>query len=283
MSTLDLPVSNLPLSRGRDRSENERTVLAGRARTTRWINRVSLALPLVGAAAGAWLLSRGGQRRAAALGALGGSIGLGFLRWQLQRFVTEKVPYELEATLGDIEFRSYPAQVWAETVVEQSAWKEALNEGFRRLAGYIFGDNAEGERLTMTAPVLGSLSRPASGASAARAEKVSLTTPLSGAMANVADRSVAFVMPADRVLKDLPEPKDSRVKLRVIPERLVAVITFSGDYEGGLPERKREVLLSRLRAAGIKTRGEAMFAGYDPPTTIAALRRNEVMIELADV
>ena len=69
-------------------------------RATSWrplvaLGRASLALPLIGAAAGAWLLSRGGERRAAALGALGSSIGLGFLRWQLQRLVTEKVPYEL--------------------------------------------------------------------------------------------------------------------------------------------------------------------------------------------
>jgi hypothetical protein len=274
MTTQDISVSNLPLESRRDRSEIERTVLARRARRTRWLGRVSLALPLVGAAAGAWLLSRRSQRRVAAFGALGSSIGLGFLRWQLQRFVTEKVAYELEATLGEIEFRNYPSQVWAETVVEQSTWKEALNEGFHRLAGYIFGDNDGGERLSMTTPVFGSLSGPASEASA---------SPGGKSVAGVADRALAFVMPADRVLGDLPKPRDSRVQLRAIPERLVAVLTFSGDYESGLPEQKRDTLLEQLRAAGIKTRGEATFAGYDPPSTIAALRRNEVMIELADL
>lgn len=280
MTTLDISAPNLPLSSGRDRSEIERTVLARRARTTRWLGRLSLALPLVGAAAGAWLLSRGSERRGAALGALGSSIGLGFLRWQLQRFVTEKIPYELEATLGDIDFRSYPAQVWAETVVEQSGWKEALNEGFRRLAGYIFGDNDKGERLSMTAPVFGTLSRAEPETAPAPGEKMSLTA---SGKNNVADRTVAFVMPGDRALQELPKPRDSRVQLRAIPERLVAVISFRGDYESGLPERKREALLGRLRAAGIKTRGEAIFGGYDPPSTISALRRNEVMIELADV
>ncbi len=281
MTTPDLSASNLTLSSDHERSEIERTVLARRAQRTRWLGRVSLALPLAGAAAGAWLLSRGNGRRGLALGALGSSIGLGFLRWQLQRFVTEKVPYELEATLGEIEFRSYSSQLWAETIVEQSAWKEALNEGFRRLAGYIFGDNDGGERLSMTAPVFGSLSRLAARESAAPGENTSRTAaPRAG---EVADRIVAFVMPADRALPDLPKPRDSRVQLRVIPERLVAVITFKGDYESDLPEQMRQTLVSRLSEAGIKTRGEAIFAGYDPPSTIAALRRNEVMIEVADV
>jgi hypothetical protein len=135
----------------------------------------------------------------------------------------------------------------------------------------------------MTAPVLGSLSSPGSAASRSPRGKTALTVPLSASGPDLADRTVAFVMPADRALPDLPRPRDSRVQLRAIPERLVAVLTFSGDYESALPEQKRQILLSRLRQAGIETRGEALFAGYDPPSTLAALRRNEVMIELADV
>jgi hypothetical protein len=71
------------------------------------------------------------------------------------------------------------------------------------------------------------------------------------------------------------------VRLRAIPERLVAALPFRGNYDGGLPRQKREELLTRLEAAGLGVQGEASFAGYDPPSTLPALRRNEVMVELA--
>jgi hypothetical protein len=241
-------------------AEQERRPL--RARRMRLVNRVSLALPLVGIAAGAWLLATGGKRRSVGLTTLGASLGLGLARWQLQRLVTESGGYVLQATLGDIELRRYPQQIWAETVVEGATWSEALNEGFRRLAAYLFGDNAAAERLTMTAPVVSSLSN---------------TDP-----SQVTPCTIAFVMPGDRELASLPVPEDSRVRLRTVPARLVAALGFRGNYESRLPSLKREELMVRLADAGFLTRGSASFAGYDPPTTLPPLRRNEVLIELAD-
>jgi hypothetical protein len=98
----------------------------------------------------------------------------------------------------------------------------------------------------------------------------------------IADRTVSFVMPGDRDITDLPTPRDSRVQLRAVPERVVAVLAFTGDYKGSLPADKRSELVRRLREAGLTPHGEASFAGYDPPSTLPALRRNEVMIELED-
>jgi len=285
MTNIDTSPANLSVSSRHDRRTNERAERASLARRTRLVGRVSLALPVVGVAAGAWLLSRGHRRRSAGLGTLGASLGLALLRWQLQRFVTEKVPYQLEATVGDIELRSYPPQVLAETVVQQADWSGALNEGFERLAGYIFGNNDGAERLSMTAPVLSTLaSEP--GSSPRHGETSPATAPGLAAMdeaRQVKGRTVAFVMPADRQLNDLPAPRDPRVRLRSIPERVVAVLTFRGDYQSGLPAEKRETLLRRLREVGFVTEGDVTFAGYDPPSTLPALRRNEVMVELADV
>ena len=235
---------------------------------------------MLGVAAGVWLLSRGGRRRGAGLGALGAALGLGFMRWQLQRFVTENVPYEVEATLGDVELRTYPEQIWAETVVEHASWSDALGEGFKRLAGYIFGDNDAEERLTMTAPVLSALP-----AASRRGEGLPMTPPVIATVGDadeLASRTVAFVMPADRTLADLPQPRDPRVTLRLVPERLVAALVFPGNYKSALPSLKREELLEKLHAAGMAGKGEATFAGYDPPSTLPSLRRNEVLVELAD-
>lgn len=281
MTLTNVSATKLPGSAPRERSKSQQAELSRRAQTTRWVGRASLALPLVGLAAGAWLLSRGREQRAAAYGLLGSSVGLGVLRWQLQRLVTEKIPYVVEARLDDIEYRRYPAQVWAETVVEQLPWAETLSEGFRRLAGYIFGDNQARERLELAAPVVSSLAATVQQGSSS-GEKLSMTAPVFATLGDdrVGDRTVAFVMPADCELASLPKPRDPRVRLRAIPERWVAALAFSGNYRSGLPQQKREELLSRLKEVGIEARGEVSFAGYDPPSTLPALRRNEVMVEL---
>ncbi len=282
MTTLDTAMHE-PRNLSEDAPSGPRHAeLATRARRMRLAGRLSLAVPVIGAAAGAWLLSRGAERRSAGLGALGASLGFALVRWQLQRLVTESVPYQVQATLGDIEFRRYPPQVWAETLVEQATWNGALEEGFRRLAGYIFGDNSATAHLSMTAPVLSSVS-PA--APPREGEPIAMTSPVLATLGDdgqASDRTVTFVMPADRALGDLPAPRDSRVRLRPVPPRLVAALAFSGNYKSSLPQRKQDELLRRLREAGITSRGQVTFAGYDPPTTLPALRRNEVLVEIAE-
>jgi len=54
------------------------------------------------------------------------------------------------------EVREYAGYLVAETTVS-GLWKEALNEGFRRLYSYISGNNEWRAKVSMTAPVL---SRP---------------------------------------------------------------------------------------------------------------------------
>ena len=275
MMTLDRSLSDSSLLVQRDAERGE---LSRQAQRMRRVNRASLVLPALGVAAGTWLLARGARGRSGGLAALGASLGLGVVRWQLQRWVTEMVPYEVKATLGKVEMRRYPAQVWAETVVHASTWNESLHEGFRRLAAYLFGGNDEAARLTMTAPVLSSYAAgPRAGG---QSDRLAPMAAERGDAGDLLDRTVAFVMPADRDLATLPAPHDRRVRLRELHPRLVAALPFRGNYESGLPHKKREELLQRLREAGIATRGEARFAGYDPPTTWSPLRRNEVLIDL---
>ena len=257
----------------------EKHALAVRAQRVRRINRASLVLPAAGIAAGAWLLLREPERRTAAFAALGASLGLGLARWQLQRLVTENMPYTVQMKLGEIEVRRYPAQIWAETVVEGASWKEALNDGFRRLAAYIFGANNESARLTMTAPVFSSY---AASDGDERLEMIAPVPAGAGGGNERRDHTVAFVMPGDRDLDSLPAPRDRRVRLRELPQRRVAALRFRGNYETDLSYQKRDELLQRLREAGLSWHGEPRFAGYDPPSTWSPLRRNEVLIELTE-
>jgi hypothetical protein len=234
-----------------------------RAQLQRALNWGTLALPVAGLLAGTVAFTRG--RPTLGLGLAGGAAAFGLARWQLQRLATESPRYELVRRVGDLEVRRYPSLVVAETLIEDGSWPRVLSEGFQRLAGYIFGANRDQRRLSMTAPVQATVhphTEPRVGAEPARA------------------RTVTFLMPGDKALSDLPVPRDARVTLRTMPARTLAVLRFHGNYRSSLPARMARALTDRVRAAGLEPRGDILFAGYDPPTTLGLLRRNEVMVEV---
>ena len=202
-------------------------------------------------------------------------------RWQLGRAFAWQPRYVTEFELGRLEVRRYAPQLRAQTTVSGATWNETLNEGFRRLAGYIFGRNQRKRRIGMTSPVLTSL--PARAASRRNGKPwqgpaVSDLTELSGR----ATREMAFVMPNDFTLEELPQPDDARVSLHSVPARRVAVLGFRGRYGGDLPAQKRNELLFLIKCAGLKAESEVWFAGYDGPSTLPFLRRNEVLVEIAE-
>ena len=201
---------------------------------------------------------------------LAGAIFLiGIIRWQFARLFTEQPRYIIDSSRGGVEIRRYSGRVVAETTVDEPDWDRALNEGFRRLAGYIFGGNVPQQKIAMTTPV------------AARSQRIAMTSPVQ-ARANAAGWTIAFTMPKERPLESLPQPSDRRVTLREEPPLRVAVMRFRGRYTAERVGAARTELLRRVRAQGIATRGEPEFAGYDPPLTLPWLRRNEVWIELTE-
>ena len=227
--------------------------------STRFFEQASLVVPLAGVGLGALLALAGdGRTRRLGLTTLGWSVAASVTRWQLARWVTETAHYYVESGDGDFEVRRYASRVQAETVVSATAWEKSLNEGFNRLAGYIFGGNAAQMKIAMTAPV----------------------TATVGAT-DRATRSVAFKMPDRYALEELPAPNDRQITLRRVPPRRIATLTFRGRYGGDLPAQKRQELLNRVRAAGLLPIGEVTFGGYDAPWTLPWLRRNEVQVEIS--
>lgn len=229
--------------------------LSARARR---LSRFTLAVPIVVCgAAGVLALTGNRERRALALSALGGALGLGFVRWQLERCVSEQAQYSIETSFDDFEVRQYAPTVRAETTVRGAGWGDALRQGFECLAGYAFGNNRGQVEVSMIAPVLATVGQ-----------------------SDASDRVVSFIMPARYGLSDLPAPNDARVQLRVAPGRRVASLRFRGSHVGELPARKRAELLDRVRRADLTPVGEVLFAGYDAPSTLPLLRRNEVLVEV---
>ena len=226
--------------------------------------------------------------------------GAALARWQLARWFTQQPRYAVERRVGDLEIRVYSACWVAETTVTDASWDEALREGFRRLARYIFGRNHpspfQPNRLGTTDPV-----RPAAALRTddgndsgyvipmpvevvARpprpADKLAMTAPVNVATHEDRSYTIVFNLPFDRTLASLPAPDDERVRLERRPRRRVAVLRYRGGRSGPRVAEKFAELLRRVRAERLPYRGSPEYAGYDPPSTLPFLRRNEVWVEL---
>jgi SOUL heme-binding protein len=232
-----------------------------------------------------------------AAGALGGAA---LTRWQLARWFTEQPRYDLEQRVGDLEVRVYGARWVAETTVNDASWERALNLGFRRLARYIFGNNRpspfQPDCLGMPDPTRNiAATLPESSADVGyvipmpaptvarripRTETIAMTAPVNVTTHDEHSHTIAFNLPEGRTLASLPAPNDDRVRLERRPRRRVAVLTYRGGYSGPRVAQKFSELLNHVRVLGLSYRGRPEFAGYDPPSTVPFLRRNEVWLEL---
>jgi hypothetical protein len=189
---------------------------------------------------------------------------------------TEEPKHRVLSKSDGYEVRLYEPQVVAETVVE-GEFGGGGNEGFRRLAGYIFGGNDGGRKIAMTAPVAQERQTgPRDGT------KIAMTAPVSQEKRGEG-WTVAFTMPSELTVAALPRPNDPRVTLREIPARRVAAATFSGTWGAERFDTVARELLGKLDAAGLVPSGPPVYARYDPPWTPWFLRKNEVLVPLGDV
>jgi hypothetical protein len=188
---------------------------------------------------------------------------------------TEEPKHRVLETRDGFEVRLYEPQVVAETVVE-GEFGDGGNEGFRRIAGYIFGGNDGGRKIAMTAPVAQER-RPGTR----DGTKIAMTAPVAQQKTGEG-WTVAFIMPSENTLATLPKPNDPRVTLRGVPARRVAAVTFSGTWGAERFDAVAKELLGTLAAAGFVPSGPPVYARYNPPWTPWFLRRNEVLVPLQD-
>lgn len=182
---------------------------------------------------------------------------------------TEEPQYTVIKTDGDFEIRRYAPHIVAETVVTDADQERGTNVGFRRLAGFIFGNNRTKESIEMTAPV-----------TTTRSEKIAMTAPVATSRKGD-DIVMAFMMPSQYTLETLPEPTDPRVLISQVPERVMAVLKFSGSWSEERFQVQTAKLQEWLRKHDAKVMGAAAVARYNAPWTPWFMRRNEIQIELA--
>ncbi|KZE98813.1 heme-binding protein [Rhodococcus sp. EPR-279] len=187
------------------------------------------------------------------------------------RVGTEEPPHTSRRLTDAVEIRRYSPRIAAQTTVDADE-DEARQEGFRRLAGYIFGGNGATQKVAMTAPV---------SQSPAGSKKIAMTAPVSSTPGSDG-WVVRFFMPAEWTMDTLPTPDDDRVTLVEVPAETVAVLRFSGGRSRDDVEPQMAALTEALRAHGIEMLGEPMTWFYDPPWTLPPLRRNEVVVAIPD-
>jgi hypothetical protein len=193
----------------------------------------------------------------------------------------EEPAFKVISKTGKFEIRQYAPYLIAQTWVEGDM-DDAGSQGFRRIADFIFGNNqlpggqASG-KIAMTAPVT---MEPQSA-------KIAMTAPVAmepsdntSGMKSAQRWRVQFAMPRQYTLANIPQPKNAAVTLSEVPEKYVAVHSYSGLNTLQRVQDKTDELLQWAKTSSLVTKGPPQLARYDPPWTLPMWRRNEIMVEI---
>lgn len=162
----------------------------------------------------------------------------------------EIAPYKILQIEEPFELRHYGRLV---LVTTSMSGMEDQNTSFAKLFNYISGTNENTQDIPMTAPVFMDQN-------------------------NQNSETMSFVLPSNFSYTDAPKPKDPSVKLEEITDYTVAAITFNGFLRQDNIEKHKNLLKDWIEKKQLKVIGPAKAAGYNPPFTIPAFRRNEILI-----
>jgi hypothetical protein len=163
--------------------------------------------------------------------------------------------YQLLQKEDDFEVRQYAPMVVATTEVNAD-FGDAGQIAFKRLFGYISGENSQQEEMAMTIPVI-----------AKSSEKGWV---------------FSFVLPREYQIDTAPKPLNLDVDVVQLTAKKVAVMRFSGTWSETPLKEKSTELSAWIVENKMTTLSEPSLATYDPPFALPFLRRNEVMITVGD-
>lgn len=148
---------------------------------------------------------------------------------------------------GNIEVRLYDLMIVA--LSKENDLKDT--SGFNQLFNYISGMNQKSRKIAMTAPVINNLDNK--------------------------DSNIAFIMPKEYSLEELPQPLHSELEFKQIPERYVATIPFKDNINQEIIEKKKLELEKWLQEKQITPIGSIELARYNPPF-IPGIFKNDVLV-----
>lgn len=175
--------------------------------------------------------------------------------------------YEVISAQAGIEIRQYAPMIIAEVQMDGER-EDAIGNGFRLLADYIFGNNQGLQDIAMTAPV-----------QQQKNIKIAMTAPVQ--QQSIGDLwRVSFVMPSEYSMETLPKPVNDRVAIKRVPSKQFIVVTFAGTNSNKNVTVHEEKLMRYVKANNLSVVGAPTYAFYNPPWTLPPMRRNEVMMEM---
>lgn len=194
-------------------------------------------------------------RRMIATAAIVAIAVIGVLAWKVTaRAAYESAEYRVIESDGEFEIREYPDLMLASTNMRMDS--NGNDGSFMRLFRYISGANEASQSVAMTTPVF--MQEENRGD----------------------DGRMGFVMPRQVALDGVPEPASSDVQIVQRKGGRFVVIRFSGRMNEKLAKEAEQRLRKWAESRKLKLESDAELAGYDPPLTPPALRRNEVLIRV---
>lgn len=177
--------------------------------------------------------------------------------------------YKILKKEQNIEIRQYPPLIIAEVKTAGSR-QDAIGDGFRILADFIFGNNEGEKQLSMNGPI-----------TQQQGIKIAMTAPVQQEKTDT-EWAISFIMPSKFSIDTIPNPINDRIKIIQIPSKRYAVITFSGrSTEANLTKHTNELEIY-MNGSSYSKVGNAKYAFYNPPWTLPFLRRNEVQFEIPE-
>lgn len=167
---------------------------------------------------------------------------------------TEEHKYEVLKVYEDFEVRKYSDAIFSSVELNSSSYEESSTNGFRALAGYIFGGNDGNEKIAMTTPV---------------AMELGDTIKMS------------FMVPSDYNMEDLPQPNNKRIYFEKKVGKTIAAMRYGGWSSDEKVELYKRKLDAAIKREGLKHNGKFIYLGYNPPFEVVN-RRNEITVELVD-
>ena len=172
-----------------------------------------------------------------------------FLSTYFKVMASEEIKYDLIKKTEIYEIRRYYDRLVVQTAKENS------NKSFRKLFGYISGQNDINQKIEMTTPVI---------------------------LIKEKDKiKMQFFLPSSFNKNNVPNPISSDLEILNIKGGFYAVIQYSGRSSDKNFTKHKEILRDALLDQKILIIGSEIRATYNSPFVIPLLRRNEAMFKIS--
>ena len=157
--------------------------------------------------------------------------------------------YTVIKKLENIEIRQYKNSIYASYIPKN---EKERNNSFRKVAGFIFGDNTNNEKISMTSPVIIKIHN---------------------------DYEMAFLMPEEYNIENLPKPGNKEINIYTEPGTLKACIRYSGYTNNSVEDKKIEELKKILSKYNFNHKNDFEVLVYNSPFDFLN-RRNEITVTI---